>query len=129
MSRPVSLPVVAAAAWTGVAVLAVLESCGLAVPGSFTLCPVRILTGHLCPGCGMGHSVVGALRGDFSGSFAHHPLGLPLLALWTAWLVWGGVNLYRGRQFSEGFLPKLRRPAFAWAVLAAVLAVHLARSA
>jgi len=128
MSRPVSFPAVAAAAWAGVLGLAVLESLGLFVPGSFTLCPVRFLTGHLCPGCGMGHSLVAAMRGDFSGSFAHHPLGLPLLALWTAWLAWGGVNLSRGREFSEGFPPPLRRPTFAWAGLTAVLLVHLARS-
>lgn len=127
MSRPVTFPAVAAAAWAGVAGLAVLGSRGLALPGAFTLCPVRLLTGHICPGCGMGHSLVAAMRGDFSGSFAQHPLGLPLLALWTAWLAWGAFNLSRGRGFSEGFPPVVRRPAFAWAALAAALVVHAVR--
>lgn len=127
MSRAVSFPAVAAAAWAGAAALAVLHSRGLAVPSDFSLCPARLLTGHRCPGCGMGHAVVSAMRGDFSASFAHHPLGLPLLALWTAWLAWGGVNLYRGRRFSEGFPSVIRRPAFAWAALAAALAVHAVR--
>mgnify|MGYP001616539604 CR=1 FL=1 len=127
MTRPVAFPAVAAAAWGAVAALAVLEARGLALPGSFTLCPVRFLTGHLCPGCGMGRSLVAAMRGDFSASFAHHPLGLPLLALWTAWLAWGAFNLYRGRGFSEGLPPIVRRPAFAWAALAAALIVHAVR--
>lgn len=128
MSRAAAFPAVAAAAWGAVVALAVLGSRGFALPGSFTLCPVRVLTGCLCPGCGMGHSVVSAMRGNFAASFAHHPLGLPLLVLWTAWLAWGSVNRYRGRDFSDGFLPPLRRPAFAWAALTGVIAVHLART-
>ena len=69
------------------------------------------------------------MRGDIAGSFMHHPLGLPLLALWTVWLAWGGVNLSRGRPFSEGLPPFIRRPAFAWAALAAALVVHAVRVA
>lgn len=127
MSRPVTFPAVAAAAWAGAAGLAALQSRGLVVPSSFTLCPVRLLTGHLCPGCGMGRSVVSAMRGAWGFSFAQHPLGLPFLLLWTSWLVWGALNLSRGREFSGGFLPAVRRPAFAWIALAATLIVHVAR--
>jgi hypothetical protein len=76
----------------------------------------------------MGHAVIAALRGDFAASWTFHPLGIPLLVLWTAWLFWGGVNLSRGRSFSDGFAPALRRPAFLWAALASVLLVHAARS-
>ena len=75
----------------------------------------------------MGHALVAGLRGDFAASRSFHPLGLPLLALWTAWLSWGAVNSARGRSFSDGFLPALRRPALTWAALALVLAVYAAR--
>ena len=71
--------------------------------------------------------MVFAFRGDFAGSFHLHPLGLPLLALWTGWLGWGASNLARGREFSDGFLPVLRRPASSWAVLALVLGVYAVR--
>ena len=123
MKRPVPFPAVAAAAY---AALAALAAFGLPRDG-VTLCPLRLLTGHPCPGCGMGHALVAGLRGDFSASWGFHPLGPPLLALWTAWLAWGAFNLARGRDFSDGFLPVLRRPALAWAALALVFAVYAAR--
>ncbi len=122
MRRPLSFPAVAGLAW--------LVCLGEAVSGrepGVTLCPFKLLTGRPCPGCGMGHAVVAAMRGDWAASFDYHPLGLPLLVLWTAWLAWGLLNLARGREFSAGFLPALRRPAFSWAALAVVLGVYAAR--
>lgn len=125
MRRPAPFPAVAAAAY---AALAAQAAFGIPHDGAI-LCPFRLITGHPCPGCGMGHALVAGLRGDFAASFHFHPLGLPLLALWTGWLLWGGLNLARGRSFSEGFVPALRRPAYSWAALAAVLAVYAARIA
>jgi hypothetical protein len=126
MSQPVSFPAVASAAYAAV----VLQAAHPILPeGGAPLCPFRLLTGIPCPGCGMGHSLVFALRGDFAGSFHSHPLGIPFLILWTGWLGWGALNLSRGRPFSDGFLPPLRRPAAAWSALALVLAVYAARLA
>lgn len=79
--------VVAGAAWI---LCAAQAACG--VGESLVLCPFRLLTGHRCPGCGMGHAVVAAMRGDWAGSFHLHPLGIPLLAVWTAWLA---AELYK----------------------------------
>jgi hypothetical protein len=124
MSRPVPFPAVAAAAY---AALAAQAAWGLP-PAGCTLCPIKLLTGHDCPGCGIGHAVVFAMRGDMSSSFHAHPLGVPLFVLWTAWLLWGVFNLTRGRDFSDGFVPVLRRPALQWAVLALVLGVFAART-
>ncbi|MDE2140828.1 MAG: DUF2752 domain-containing protein [Elusimicrobia bacterium] len=124
MKRPLSFPQVASAAY---AALAAQAASGAQYGG--TLCPFRLLTGHPCPGCGMGHALVAGMRGDWAASFRYHPLGLPLLAVWTGWLGWGFVNAWRGRAFSEGFVPALRRPAFTWAALIAVLAVYAVRSA
>jgi hypothetical protein len=124
MSRPVPFYAVASAAYAAV----VLQAAHPVLPEAGpNLCPFRMLIGLPCPGCGMGHAVVYALRGDLSASFAAHPLGIPLLALWTAWLAWGALNLARGRDFSAGFLPALRRPAISWAALALVLVVYAAR--
>jgi hypothetical protein len=124
MSRPVSFPAAAGAAYAAIAI----QAAHPIVPESgATFCPFRLLTGLPCPGCGMGHSLVFALRGDFSASFHFHPLGLPLLVLWTGWLVWGAFNLRRGREFSDGFLPVLRRPAVSWAGLALVFGVYAVR--
>jgi hypothetical protein len=126
MSRPVSFPAVAGAAYAAVVAQAIRP---ILPERGATFCPFRLLTGIPCPGCGMGHSLVFALRGDFAGSFHSHPLGIPLLILWTSWLGWGLLNLSRGRSFSEGFIPPLRRPSAAWAVLVLVLAVYAARLA
>ena len=125
MSRSIPFPVVAAAAYAALAA----QACRLVYSERIPLCPVYFLTGHSCPGCGMGRAVIAAMRGDFAASWSYHPLGLPLFALWTAWLVWGALNLSRGRDFSDGFLPTLRRPAFSWAALAVVFAVYAARFA
>lgn len=123
MRRPVPFAAVAAAAW---AALALQAAWGASLDG-LHLCPFRLLTGHECPGCGMGHAVVYAMRGDFAASFHSHPLGLPLFAVWTAWLAWGALNLARGRPFSDGTDALLDRPSLKWAALAFVLAVHAAR--
>ncbi len=124
MSRPIPFPAAAAAAYAALAAQAAWRL----PPSGFTLCPIKLLTGHDCPGCGVGHAIVYAMRGDLSASFHAHPLGAPLFFLWTAWLGWGAVNLARGRAFSDGFLPALRRPALQWAALALVLAVYAART-
>lgn len=126
MRRAVSFPAVASAAYVLVAAQAYHP---LLPESGVTLCPFRLLTGVPCPGCGMGHALVFALRGDFAGSFHSHPLGIPLLVLWTSWLAWGALNLSRGRSFSDGFVPALRRPGFSWAALALVLAVYAVRLA
>jgi len=125
VKRPVPFPAVAAAAYAAVVVQAAHPILPESGPN---FCPFRMLTGLPCPGCGMGHALVYALRGDFFASFSAHPLGLPLLALWTAWLAWGALNLARGRGFSDGFVPALRRPEFSWAALALVLAVYAVRT-
>lgn len=124
MKRPVPFAAVAAFGW---AALAAQAAWGLP-PAGVTLCPFKLITGHDCPGCGMGHSIVYAMRGDWRASLHAHALGLPLYAVWTAWLLWGALNLSRGRGFSDGFLPVLDRPALQYAALALILGVYAARS-
>ncbi len=47
------------------------------------LCPFRRLTGHACPGCGMGRALALLAGGALRASVHQHPFALPLV-LWTA---------------------------------------------
>ncbi len=47
------------------------------VQTEFTLCPLKILGFHYCPGCGLGRSVSFLLHGDLVRSFQTHILGIP----------------------------------------------------
>ena len=93
MSRPIPFAAVAAAAW-GLCALQAATGAG----EGLTLCPFKLVTGHDCPGCGMGRAVVAAMRGRWGESLAFHPLGAPLLAVWTAWLLWAAVRSARQRR-------------------------------
>lgn len=49
------------------------------------LCLIHRLTGHDCPGCGMGRSLAQLAEGRLVAAFHQHPFG-PLVALWSgAW--------------------------------------------
>ena len=37
-------------------------------------CPIYLLFGIRCPGCGITRAYISALQFDFSAAFAHHPL-------------------------------------------------------
>jgi hypothetical protein len=93
MRRPVPFSVVAGAAW-----LLCAAQAALGVGEGLILCPFRLATGHNCPGCGMGRAVVAAMRGHWLASFHFHPLGLPLLVVWTAWLAAEGVRAGMARR-------------------------------
>lgn len=48
-------------------------------------CPVRSLTGILCPGCGMARAWQAFFRLDIAGAFAYHPMfwAVPVVALFV----------------------------------------------
>jgi hypothetical protein len=48
---------------------------------SYTICPVKLISGYSCPGCGLGHAISFALRGDWEHSFAEHWFGIPALGI------------------------------------------------
>ena len=79
----------------------------------FPRCPVFALSGWKCPGCGTARALHAALHGRFADALRFNaalPAALALLALCVA-------------------RPRLaRRPAFAWTVLALVLAWGVARN-
>ena len=49
--------------------------------GSFTVCPVALLTRHPCPGCGLTRAVMAAAHGHFNESFHHHPMAMVMFPL------------------------------------------------
>ncbi len=74
----IALAALSAALHQGLVQMRTIEAVGL--------CFFRFATGVPCPGCGMGHAVIAAFQGDWLHSLRSHPLGIPLLLLWTAWL-------------------------------------------
>ncbi len=47
----------------------------------YSTCPVTLLTGFPCPGCGMTRALFRLLRLDFAGAFEIHPFIYPILIL------------------------------------------------
>lgn len=85
------------------------------------LCVFRFWTGIPCPGCGMTRALVAAFQGQWRLSFSYHPLGIPLLAVWTSWLLIS--PFYRLERPQRESLRKLRRWAEA-VTLAVILIVY-----
>jgi Protein of unknown function (DUF2752) len=47
----------------------------------FTLCPLANLGIEWCPGCGLGHSIGYAFKGEIGPSFSSHPFGIIALGI------------------------------------------------
>jgi hypothetical protein len=54
-----------------------------------TICPIALLTGVACPGCGMTRAAAALLRGDVALALDYHPL-IPLIAgvAFAGWAWW-----------------------------------------
>ncbi|HEX8557259.1 MAG TPA: DUF2752 domain-containing protein [Pyrinomonadaceae bacterium] len=108
--------------------LASADASGVYVAGGVmpVVCPVRLLFGAPCPGCGMTRSVLMTLGGDLGGALAANPAG-PLLvvalALLGAQLL---VSAFRAGGVARGGDPgRPRLLPWASAYAAVVLAVML----
>jgi hypothetical protein len=63
------------------------------------MCILRATTGVPCPGCGLSRSMVAAMHGDFSNSFAYHRLGLlTLVYVFLQFLCRLGIFIIPRRQ-------------------------------
>jgi hypothetical protein len=73
---------------------------GCTDPGSshFTLCPLANLGVPWCPGCGLGHAVGYALRGELARSLHEHLLGIPAVFVLTARVASQFINSWRYPQ-------------------------------
>ena len=100
-----------------------------ALEARIQLCVFRLITGVPCPGCGMTHAILHGFQGHWARSYHAHPLGLPLLAVWTLWILHGARNRIRGRGFSEGFPLAVKGGLRGAIVLGGILAVYFIRLA
>ncbi len=56
-----------------------------------SICPLKSLGFHFCPGCGLGQSISLFLHGYINESLHCHPLGIPALGV----IFWRVVQLIR----------------------------------
>jgi len=64
-------------------------------------CLIRTITGFKCPGCGMTHAVLAAVRGDFAGAMAFNPLSLTIFPVLCLYMVFRIVKTAKLQK--EGF--------------------------
>ncbi len=85
---------------------------GLLLSG-IPLCPVAILTGHPCPGCGLTRATFACLRGDLATAIQIHPLvffATPLVGYVAASGIWSFLKIGRirySKPISRWFVPPL----------------------
>ena len=61
----------------------------------FYRCPFKLFLHVECPGCGMTHAIISALKLDFGQAFQYHPL-FPIV-------FWGGIYYVLRRHFRKWF--------------------------
>jgi len=53
----------------------------------YTICPVVLLSGYPCPGCGMTRAMFKVLRFDFAGAWEMHPFIYPIGILFLSFCI------------------------------------------
>ena len=101
----------------------------LLVASDLLFCPIKLLVGFPCPGCGVTRATFSVLHLDFAAAFQHHPLVwlITPLVLWTL----GRITLVSaGVLSSTSYDPVDRLPRwFWWAAMALLLGVWVIRLA
>ena len=84
--------------WLAVAPLAIFALMTMASPSDDgpTLCPVALLTGVACPGCGITRAVAWLVRGDIGTALTYHPLAPLVVALIVVATGWAMGRRVRG---------------------------------
>jgi hypothetical protein len=96
-------------------------------PGSYGFCPLKALTGLVCPFCGGLRAVHAMTHGDWSLAWDLNPavvVGLPLAVL--GWLLWL-VDAWR-RPAPDPSPPTARRFLLPWLTLAAMVLYGVLRN-
>ena len=84
--------------WLAFAPVAVLGLLTMASPSDDgpTICPMALLTGVACPGCGMSRAIAWMLRGDLGRSLGYHPLAPLVVGIGLVAVVWAVGRRFRG---------------------------------
>lgn len=69
-------------------------------------CPLNFLLGIACPTCGLGHSIVHAIAGEWRQSVEHHILGIPFLVLATLVLLTMWIRVFYNRHPASFYFPQ-----------------------
>jgi hypothetical protein len=113
--------------WLAIAPAAVFGLMTMASPSDdgLTICPMALLTGVACPGCGMSRAIAWMFRGDLERSVGYHPLGPLVVVISVVAVGWA-----LGRRFRGWSTPRTALLNGGLVVLAVLLmAVWLARLA
>lgn len=107
-----------AAVLLGAGLLAAVLALHPPVEGSFfPPCPVHVLTGLHCPGCGSTRALGAVVDGEFTRAFRHNALAITFLASvlpWAAWQAWLGL---RHDRFATFTLSRRAGRAIVWTVV------------
>jgi hypothetical protein len=117
----------------GVGVLAIVATGYVALvdpnrPGHYLVCPVYLLTGRYCAGCGALRATHDLVHGDIVGAWAMNPLWVvvaPLLVV--AWLRWS-ARAWRGSSGTPGARRGPRTLWLPWVVLVVTLSFSVLRN-
>ncbi|HUP16425.1 MAG TPA: DUF2752 domain-containing protein [Acidimicrobiia bacterium] len=84
--------------WLAIAPAAVFGLMTMASPSDdgLTICPMALLTGVACPGCGMSRAIAWMFRGDLERSVGYHPLAPLVVVISVVAVVWALGRRLRG---------------------------------
>ena len=84
--------------WLAIAPAAVFGLMTMASPSDDgpTICPMALLTGVACPGCGMSRAIAWMFRGDLERSVGYHPLAPLVVIIGVVAVVWALGRRLRG---------------------------------
>ncbi|MFW5739011.1 MAG: DUF2752 domain-containing protein [Myxococcota bacterium] len=76
-------------------VAAIVAAMGVVTLLEVAVCPMAVIVGIPCPGCGMTRATLSALHGDFATSFRFHPLGMIIVPLFATYAIAHAVSYIR----------------------------------
>ena len=65
----------------------------------YSICPVVLITGFPCPGCGMTRALLCVLKLDFAGAWRMHPFIYPIILLAALFCICRYIMGNRGMKF------------------------------
>ena len=70
---------------------------------SFTLCPIKNITGYACPSCGTTRSIMAIFEGEFYEAFLINPLGFFAIIVLLSGPIWVLLDMTRKKASLSSF--------------------------
>jgi len=116
-------------AWRSLHVAAAVMAAGAIVKLDLPVCPLALVAGIPCPGCGLTRATLSLLHGDLQAALRFHPLVLLLTPLFSFAMFEVARRYVVNDASRTSWLHTRAFDGLAWALLALVLGVWLARFA